>query len=224
MIKKITIAGIEIDDNSITDEILHLDRELENQSLFVIEEITMNMLLIAAQNEEAKKAIDLAALTVIGETGVLETAGPISVQRKREIENHEFFYQFMGRMSRGHKRVFLLGEKVEETDRFYQFLQEEFPRVEIVGVAATEENSGDADIINEINALTADAVLCTISYPARADFFMKNKDMIFASFWYGMEPDKIVRGRNPILHWLRKCVHRRKLAAHDSRSREESGQ
>lgn len=221
MIRKITIAGIELDDNRTADAIRQLDRELENQSLFIIEEVTMNMLLVAGRDETARQAIAKADLTVVGESGILETAGDISSQRKREIENHEFFYAFMGRMVRGQKKLFILGDKVENTDRFYRFIQEEFPRAQIEGVAAMEENTGAAAVVNEINSLTAAAVLCIIPYPERAEFLMDNKDMVSASLWYGMEPDKISFGHHRFQRWLRRRIHRRRLAAHDSRTKEQ---
>lgn len=221
MIKKITVAGIEIDDDRVPEALQRLDRDMETQSLYVIEEVTMRMLLEAADDETAKMALTNASMTVIGETGVLEAASRESGSRKREIEKHGFFYGFMGKMTRGHKNVFVIGEKVDVTERFTLFLAEEFPRLQIVGVAATQENIGDAGIVNEANAGEADVVICIIPYPSRADFLLKNKDMFSASLWYGMEPDKLSLGQHRFIRWCRRLLHKRKLVQRSQKGQDE---
>lgn len=214
MEKMITIAGIELDNSNARESLHTFEREMREQPFCMVEEISMNMLLFAQNDDKVREALRIVSRTVIGELGVLEAVGADNYQRKREIESHEFFYGLMERLESRHWKVFLLGQKVEDTDDFLEYFQNEFLGLEVVGVAAMEESVGTDAVVNEINAAAPEMILCTIPSPQREHFLLQCRDKISASLWYGMEPDKLLPKGHRIMRWMRRVLHRKRLARH----------
>lgn len=187
MIKTINIAGIELDNYTVRESIMHVERCMTESSFYSIEEVTMDTLMMAESNEAVRDALHSICHTVIAENGILDAVGQNSMQRQHEIENHVFFFEFMKRLVRNSKTVFLLGGTEEETQQFYEFLTEEFPRLEFAGIEALENcvEASDA-VVNEINAATPDVIISIIHSPAQEEFLMENKDKLCANIWYGI--------------------------------------
>ena len=85
------------------------------------------------------------------------------IQRLKETVEHEFFHEFMKRIARNHKIVYILGEKSEQIKALVGFLKEHYPRVTVSGVFALEDCPGDYEsIINEVNGEAADVVIADV--------------------------------------------------------------
>lgn len=215
MIKKIDIAGIQLDNYTVRETIMQIEQNLNSQVFHTVEEITMDMLLAAQNDERMKEALEHLDHTVIAETGVLEAAGLSNIQRKREIEGHDFFYGLMQRIERNHKKIFLLGDTVAATEQVYEYLQKEFRRCEICGASAMEECVGASEaVVNEINAAAVDVVICVIPSPERAYFLLDNKDKISAALWYGMDRERLLPKHHRLVRWMRRNIRKKKLTEH----------
>lgn len=187
MIKKIDIAGIQLDNYPAHEAIMQMERCMVEDTFFTVEEITADMLIQAEKSERLREAFLLMTHTVIGETGVLEAAGINSIQRRHETEHHVFFYEFIKRLERNHRKVFLLGMQEEKTENFQTWLTQEYPRMEFAGVGAAELCMGDWDaIVNEINAATPDVVVSILPTPEEENFLLDHRNKISARLWYGM--------------------------------------
>lgn len=215
MIKKINVSGIQIDNYSVREQMMLLDKEVASPSLSIVEEVSMDLLLKAQQDDDIRKALELATYTVITETGILEAAGESVLHRKREIENRGFFHEMMRRLERHHKGIFLLGETIGDVEQMEQFLKEEYPRCEFVGMAGMDICVGTADaIVNEINAATADVMISILPSPLQQYFLLENKDKISASLWYCVDCEKLITKQSRLVKWIRKHIHKKKLEEH----------
>ena len=103
MIKKIDIAGIQLDNYTVREMIMKIDRCMSERAFTTVEEINMDTLHLAASDDEVKQAIEVLDYTVIAETGILSAASADTLQRRHEIEDHDFFYELMKRIERNHK-------------------------------------------------------------------------------------------------------------------------
>ena len=109
------------------------------------------------------------------------------IQRLKETVEHEFFHEFMKRIARNHKIVYILGEKSEQIKALVGFLKEHYPRVTVSGVFALEDCPGDYEsIINEVNGEAADVVISVIPSPQQEEFLMNYKSKMSAKVWYGI--------------------------------------
>lgn len=217
MIKKINIAGIQLDNYSVRESIMDVEHSVETPALYTVLEVTMNTLLHAQTDEKITEVLESVSQTVIAESGILDAADWGSSQRKREIETHAFFFELLKRLERNHKRLFILGNTVEETDRIYDMILDEFPRTEVVGLADLESCMGEEDaIVNEINASDLDVLLSVLPTPKQEYFWLEQKDKISANLWYGMDIEKLEPKRHRFYRWVKKNISRKKLKEHIS--------
>ena len=103
MIKTIDFAGIVLDNYSVRETIMNVEKNMSDQGFHTIEEVNMDTLMQAETDEVIKDALQMAEHTVIAEAGILDAVGAGSYQRRHEIEHHDFFYELMKRIERNHK-------------------------------------------------------------------------------------------------------------------------
>ena len=106
MIKEITIAGITLDNYSVRESIIMVEKCLSANFFTTIEEVSMKTLFLATEDSVVKETLEKMDMTVIAETEMLEVMEQLTMQRKYEIEEHEFFFQLMRRIDRNKKSVF----------------------------------------------------------------------------------------------------------------------
>lgn len=187
MKKKIQILGMKLDNYSVRESILLAESYLNGTSLNAIEDISMKMLMESENNEVLGQALQELDMTIIGEKEILTAAEVETPQRLKETVEHEFFHEFMKRIARNHKIVYILGEKSEQIKALVGFLKEYYPRVTVSGVFALEDCPGDYEsIINEVNGEAADVVISVIPSPQQEEFLMNYKSKMSAKVWYGI--------------------------------------
>ena len=113
MIKTIDFAGIELDNYTVRETIMQIEKQMSDHGFHTIEEVNMDMLMLVETDEMVREALTTVEHTVIAEAGILDAVGANSYQRKHEIEHHDFFFEMMKRIERNHKTVFLIGDSKE---------------------------------------------------------------------------------------------------------------
>lgn len=215
MIKKIDILGIQLDNYTVREAIMIVEKMLSNNIFNTLQEVYMDTLMLAGENEDVRSILESLDHTVIAESGILAAAGEESLQRAHEIEDHDFFYELFKRVERNHKTVFLIGETESSLDDMAAHLQEQFPRMEIVGAQALENCVGATEsIVNEINAEGVDVILSMLPSPEQEVFLLKNREKLSANLWYGIGDNKFVPRNKGISGGIAKMLQVRKLAKH----------
>ena len=72
MIKTIDFAGIELDNYTVREMIMNVEKDMSDHGFHTIEEVNMDTLMLAETDELVRKAIGFAEHTVIAENGILE--------------------------------------------------------------------------------------------------------------------------------------------------------
>lgn len=212
MIKTIDIAGIQLDNYTVRELIMKVEKEMSDQGFHTIEEVNMDTLMMAETEQAVREALVSADHTVITEAGILDAVGIGGYQRKHEIEHRDFFYEMMKRAERNHKMIFVLGDTQEYVDRFCDRMKELFPRCEIEGTEALEECVGATDaVVNEINALTPDMIISVLPSPVQEQFLIDNREKLSASLWYGVGRAELQRKRGRLVNGIRNLVRTHKL-------------
>lgn len=213
MIKKIDIAGLQLDNYTVREMIMKIDRCMSERNFTTIEEINMDTLHMAASDEDVKEAIGVLDYTVIADTGILSAASAETMQRKHEIEDHDFFYELFKRLERNHKNIFILGESESTVSEAAGFLKELFDKIEIKGsgVINDTENVSEA-IVNEINIASPDVVVSFLPSPAQETFLLHNKDKLSTNLWYGIGNNKFMDKKPGFIGKIRKMLDVKRLA------------
>lgn len=205
MIKKVAIAGLQLDNYTVRESIMEIERNLSNGVFNTVEDVSMDMIVAAEEDPKIKDLLENLDHTLISEVGVLKAVSEVSIQRKHEIENNDFYTEFMKRVARNHKQVYVLGQDRETVDEVCQRIQKEFPKCEIIGTGALDGTAGASEaVVNDINTVAPDVVLSVIPSPAQEYFLMENKDKLGANLWYGM--GKVEKKRKGILGALQRTA------------------
>lgn len=211
MIKTIDFAGIELDNYTVREMIMNVEKDMSDHGFHTIEEVNMDTLMLAETDELVRKAIGFAEHTVIAENGILEAVGAGSYQHRHEIEHHDFFFELMKRVERNHQTVFVIGdttEHVEKTCAFYQSILENARSWEQKRLKTVR---GTDAMVNEINALTPDMILSVLPSPDQEHFLMENCEKLSAGLWYGIGSWDFTKRRQGLLGNIRNLIRTHKL-------------
>ena len=212
MIKEITVAGIKLNSYTALENLTNIGKRLDDNVFTTVEEVYMRTLLLAKEDKVVKEVVEALDATVIAENGVWDAAGENSSLRRREIEKREFFFQLMHILERNKYSVFILGEEKQEVTDTYEYLAEEFPRLNVVGVAALEECVGaDEGMINNINLLAPDVIISVLPSPKQEHFLSENKRMLSTKLWYGIGSGKIAGQKHSLKYLILKKLRKYKL-------------
>ncbi|MFG6384175.1 MAG: WecB/TagA/CpsF family glycosyltransferase [Lachnospiraceae bacterium] len=210
MIKKLEILGIQLDNYTVREAMLQIEGFLNSTIMNIVETISMETLVKSETDEKLRTCIENLDLAIISDKEILKAAGENSPQRMQETVNNEFLKEFMKRASRNNRTVYLLGESREQVEILQKFLNENYGRIQVVGVYALADCTGDYDtVINEINIAEPDVIISIIPTP-RQEYFLENKkEKLNAKIWYGLGdnyPSK--KGVSEVAGFAKKLIHK----------------
>lgn len=223
MIKKVEISDIRIDNYTVREAMLKVESFLSGTAMSTIEDISMEMLVKAGEDETLKECIQSLDLSVISEKEILKAAGVNSQERERETVESLFFTEFMKRIARGENTVCLFAATRSQLAELEEYVRRHYQDIKVLGQFSLEDCVGDMDgLVNEINAVSPDVILSVLPVPKQEYFLMEHKVKMDARIWYGLG------GNNAILHdasslrsLARRMMHKGRLKSMVSKSGQE---
>lgn len=214
MIKKVDILGVRLDNYTVREAIMCVEKYLSNNVLNVIESISAQMLIESETDPILKEVIDSLDLAVIGEKEIIQAAGLGTMQRIKETEENDFYFEFFKRIERNRKSVFLLAETGEQLEELRKELNEQFPKLIYAGEYATEQCVGDLEaVINDMNATIPDVIVSVLPSPLQEHFLHAHKDKMNANLWYGLGGLSVHKKKHGLLERIRSRMHRVRLTS-----------
>ena len=212
MIKEFTVAGIKLNSYNALENLTQIGKNLDNHVFTAVEEIYMRTLLLAKEDETVKEVVEALDITVIAENGVWDAVGENTSLRRREIERREFFFQLMRILERNKYSIFVLGEDSQEIAQTSEYIAEEFPRLNVAGMVALAECSGaEEDVINDINTIAPDVIVCVLPSPMQEHFLANHKAMLSTRLWYGIGSGKIAGQKHSLKYMFLKNLRKYRL-------------
>lgn len=210
MSKKLKILGMELDNYTVWEAIGQIESFLDTTIMNTVEAVSMEMLVKAQADGFLKECIESLDLAIISDKEILKAAGETSSQRMRETVENAFPKEFMKRVSRNHRMVYLLGDTREQVEELRRFLHENYNKVKIAGEYALADCTGDYDaVINEVNIAAPDVILSVIATPGQEGFLKENKEKFNAKIWYGLGTGYAAkRGVSEVAGLARKLLHK----------------
>lgn len=189
MSERIEIMGISVEKCYAKDVIESVNEcWSQRDSLSTYGIITMNLLMAAQKDPELKEYIETLDKAVVDEPEVIKAAGLKDDRLESEASGHGFFGTLFWLLNEYRNQVFILGENLEDTEKFCGYLKEKYPGILVVGKDSLLEGGADQvdRVINEINALSPQAVLsCSRTYELER-FVKKNRKMMNTSVWFSL--------------------------------------
>ena len=207
MVKKLEILGVKLDNYTVREAMLKIEVCWNNTIMSTVETISMDTLVKAQSDELVKNCIESLDLAIICDKEILKAAGLVSSQRMKETVESEFLKEFLRRVVRNRRTVYLLSETDEQLGLLQEFLNEKYERIKVAGMYALSACNGDYDaVINEINIATPDAILSVIPTPEQ-EYFLK--EQLNAKIWYGLGQDYAGRqGKSEVVSFARRLIQK----------------
>ena len=135
--QNLNILGVALTDYSLKESLFMLDGFIKGGGLKTILYLTTPMLIMAGEDAEEKAAIEAMDMTLCGDADILRVAGIKSASRQYEVDNLVFLKEFLRRLARNGRKVYLLAESEEEVN----LLREDLEALQngiIIGAAARQ--------------------------------------------------------------------------------------
>jgi N-acetylglucosaminyldiphosphoundecaprenol N-acetyl-beta-D-mannosaminyltransferase len=200
MERKIKIMDIELDNCSIRESLLTMDKYLNDTAMNSVQMITMEMLVRAEHSHVIRRYLENIDFTVIDDKSILEVAGAKSVKRISEVTSRDFFEDFMRKIYRSNSGIYLLAEDADDLDSLREYLRTivELPR--IVGEYAVGTVQSDYDeVANDINSVLPDVIFSVLHSPKQEEFYELEKSKLSAKIWFGLGADFMKKRTRPKL-------------------------
>ena len=222
MIKKIDIAGIQLDNYTVREAIMISERMLSNNEFNTIEEVGLKTLKCAELDENVKQTIMSLDNTIISDVGILSAVGELTMQRQHEIQDRDFCYELLKRIERNHKNVYILGGSLNIIEKVTGYIEEEFSRINISGSQIIEEGWNTIeDIVNEINSTGVDVIISVLPSPMQELFLSQCRDMLLAKLWYGADAENFTPRKKGLRTWIRNKINVHKLSKYINKYQEQ---
>lgn len=188
--QKINILGTVITDYSLKESLVLVEEYVRSGVLNTILYITTPALILAGKDEEEKRLIEAMDMTLCGDTDILRVAKIDAMGRLYEVENFVFLKEFLRRVVRSNKQVYLLAESEEELRKLGRELEMFHKGIVVGGSSIIEEAAEDKEeIINRINDIAPLAVISRLPSGRQEKWMLESKLLINAEVWLGIAKD-----------------------------------
>ncbi len=224
--QKVNILGIGLTDYSLKESLAILDSFVRNGGLNTILYVTTPMLIMAGNDEEEKNCIESMDLTLCGDTDILRVAKIDSAGRLYEVENRVFLKEFLRRLERGSKKVYLLDDSAEDLALLQRQLETYQKGIVIGGSSILTDDDGDMEnIINRINDVAPTAVISRIAHGRQEKCMSRFRALVNAEVWLGMSKDMALGDRKESVRkkavdWMYRIIFHRRI----NHFRDENGE
>lgn len=188
--QKINILGTVITDYSLKESLVLVEEYVRSGVLNTILYITTPTLILAGKDEEEKRLIEAMDMTLCGDTDILRVVKIDAMGRLYEVENFVFLKEFLRRVVRSNKQVYLLAESEEELRKLGRELEMFHKGIVVGGSSIIEEAAEDKEeIINRINDIAPLAVISRLPSGRQEKWMLESKLLINAEVWLGIAKD-----------------------------------
>lgn len=225
--RQMKVLGVDLKDYGLRESMRMVDTFLKGGKVSTIAYITIRGLMVAENSESLKRFLSQVDLTVAADSDILRAAGMENRLRTREIDRDEFIEEFLKKLMRLDKTVYLLTGTKEQMELLKQGLCSYQNALPIVGDFCLEELTKEDDyLVNEINMKMPDVIISNIPSPKREEFYEANHMKLNASVWL-MLKDEVVHPNQKkgfsekIYTFAMSKVFKRKVTQYQSTEKED---
>ncbi len=184
--KEIQVLGVRVKDGSLRESLKLADGYLRNGALNTVVYLSSKLLVDAGSNELQKEWIEKADLTVFGDPTIMRSIKSAE-HRIHEVEEDIFLSEFLKKIVRMNRSVFLLTDTKERLNSLKNELHGYQDNITIVGEYVFDIRTDSFEsLMNEINGATPSVVISRVSYEDQARFMEESRKFLNADIWIGL--------------------------------------
>lgn len=185
------VLGISLQDLTLRESMKKVEQFFRDRKVSTIALITMKGLIAAQDSPEIKNWVDSLDMTVVADADILHAADINYRSRIHDVENGEFIAEFLKKLVRQRKTVYLLSQTESQLKKIEDELTTYEEDLRIVGRLAMEELEYDDDfVINDINLKVPDVLISNLESPKREKFLSDNHMKMNVSVWLMVRADR----------------------------------
>lgn len=186
--KSISVLGVRLNDLSVREAIKLSSSYLNSESLSTICFINKGLMIDARDSEDIKSCIEEMDLVIPTSADVVSAYG----YREREISNNFFLKEFLKKLSKEKKRIFVVARSEEDQVAVREALLKINDRLIFFGCFSFGENAGTEDgLINEINSVLPDVVVSLLDSPLQEELVLRAKSKVNSRVWLLLKEDAL---------------------------------
>ena len=195
--RKMQVLSVSLVDYTVREAIHKVEKYLHDGKMHTIAYISKKGVMEADENEQVKEFIGKMDLMVCADSDVLRAAHVETWNRIREIDENVFMEEFLKKMIRQRKSIYILAQTVEELQHLETHLRSFQQNLCIVGKYALEHLSVDEEfVVNEINGLEPDVLISLLPSMKRIEFYDSNYMKINTNIWMMLKDDVVLKNKN----------------------------
>lgn len=211
--RKFTILGVTLADYHVREALRRTEQFLRSGAMNTIAYISYTDLAAAARMPEQKEQIERLDLTLSVETAMLEAAGIAAGNRLREIEEGVYLREFLRRLGRSRRKVFLLTMETGGIETFRRTVEEFQDNLNILQCRSVEEYGGKMEkLLNDLNEAAPDAILSALPFSEALTLMETGRKYLNAEVWLAL-PEKKIPGyqKQSVIEKIRKKLFQKKV-------------
>lgn len=221
--QKINMLGVALTDYSLKESLILLENYMKSGRLNTILYVTPPVLILAGHDEEHKKCIEEMDLTLCGDAELLRMAKLDAPGRMHEVENRIFLKEFLRKMVRGSRKIYLLGESEEELGALRAELEGFQKGLIISGSSVITEDTDE--IINRINDVAPAAIISRLSHGKQEKYMSQFRPFANAEVWLGIPKDMMLgTDKGPFRNRIMGKIYKKIFRSRMNRFKDESGE
>lgn len=185
--KQFSLLGIQLKGFGLREQLKLTEEYLNNGAVNTISYISTQIMVEAAEHPEQKEWLEAMDMTIAAEPDILRAIGINNRTRLHEVENDDYYHEFLHKLSRSHKNIFLIVESEECLERVRIEIDQYEPGLEIVGHYIMKDLETEADsLVNEINDIVPNVIISCLPYPVQEQMIYENKMKVNADVWLAL--------------------------------------
>lgn len=189
--RKMEVLGIPLQDLTLRESMKKVEQFFLDGKVSTIALITMKGLIKAQDSPEIKNWMGSLDMTVVADADILHAADINYRSRIHDVENGEFIAEFLKKLVRQRKKVYLLSQTEDHLKKMEEELKSFQEVLLIAGRLAIDELEHDDDfIVNDINLKTPAVLISNLESPKRETFWRDNYMKLNVSVWLMLRADR----------------------------------
>lgn len=189
--RKMEVLGISMRDLSMRESMKKVEQFFEDEKVSTIALITMKGLIKAQDSPEIKEWMSSLDMTVAVDVDILHAADINYRTRIHDVENNVFISEFLKKLVRQRKTVYLMSQTEESLKKLEEELLSCEEGLRIVGKAALDDLEHDDDfVINDMNMKVPWVLISNLESPKREQFLKDNIMKMNVRIWLMLRADR----------------------------------
>lgn len=189
--RKMEVLGIPMKDLTIRESMKKVEQFFADEKVSTIALITMKGLIKAQDSSEIKEWMSSLDMTVAVDVDILHAADINYRSRIHDVENNVFISEFLQKLVRQRKTVYLMSQTEESLKKLEGDLLSCEEGLRIVGKAVVDDLEHDDDfVINDMNMKTPWVLISNLESPKREQFLKENNMKMNVRIWMMLRADK----------------------------------